>query len=316
MTDWQITVPPHITIPARAARALLNDRGGVAALLYIHMQLNGGRLDVKAAADELALTPEQLQRALDALKRLDLADQAGAAIRALQNDKRPDYSPAELTASLNGDKHFKQLSEDVSRKLGKILSNADMMTLLGLYNWLGLSADVISLLVVHCIDEQTRKYGAGKPPTLRSIEKTAVEWEKKGLVTAELAETWLTEREKALQSAAQIAKVLQIKGRALSSSEEAYINQWAAMGFTPELVYLAYDRTVIRCGRLEWKYLDTILRSWYDKGLLTQDAVESSDVKPARAPAASVGKGKPSGTAGDFERQAMLDNIKKFRKEK
>ena len=47
MQNWLITAPTHLNIPARAARSLINDRDGMAALLFFHMQLNGGRLDGK-----------------------------------------------------------------------------------------------------------------------------------------------------------------------------------------------------------------------------------------------------------------------------
>ncbi|MCL2547328.1 MAG: DnaD domain protein [Oscillospiraceae bacterium] len=281
MERWQITTPSHIILPIRAARALISAQNGTAALLYFHMQLNGGQLDSAAACSELALSAEQVKKTLNQLQKLDLAAPEGAATRALQQDKAPEYTPSDITDNLNDDNTFKQLVEDVSRKLGKVLSPHELKVLLGLYQWLGLPAEVISLLVVYCIDEQIRRFGHGKPPSMRSIEKTAVQWEKHGLLTAELAVGWLEDQEKRRDIAVQIARVLQISGRQPTASESKYINHWAELGFTPELIYLAYDRTVMRCGRLEWKYIDTILRSWYDKGLLTQEAVEQGD-KPTK----------------------------------
>jgi len=306
MNNWQITTPHHITIPTRAARAMIAACDGTAALLYFHMQCNGGRLDDKSACEELDITQDQLNKLLNSLQRFDLVAPEGAATRALQNDKAPEYSPNDITDTLNDDNKFKQLSEDVSRKLGKILSNHELKVLLGIYNWLGLPAEVISILVVYCIDEQIRRFGHGKPPTLRSIEKTAVQWEKQGLITAELAMSWCEEQDKRRETTSQIAHVLQINGRQPTASECKYIERWAGLGFTPELLYIAYDRTVMRCGRLTWKYMDSILQSWYDKGLLTQEDVEQNDTNPT-APK------KPTQVRQDVRRQALVDSYKKNR---
>ncbi len=303
MQDWQLTKPAHLTIPARAARSLINERAGDALLLYFHMQLAGGRLNGKGAMEELDLTADQLNSALHTLQQLGLADVEGAAVRALQSEKRPDYSPDELTASLQRDNHFQQLTEDVSRKMGKILSNSDLATLLGLYTWLGLPADVISLLVVYCQTEHRRRMGTGgRGPTLRQIEKTAIEWEKQGLVTAERCEAWMVERERLQSTTAQLARAVQITGRVPTNSEEGYLQRWATMGLSPELVYEAYDRTVLRCGKMEWKYIDAILGNWHQKGLLTVDDVRGGDKKSTFDNAKDKRK---TGQPGDFERLAV-----------
>jgi hypothetical protein len=81
-----------------------------------------------------------------------------------------------------------------------------------------------------------------------------------------------------------------------------------------ELLYEAYDRTVKRCNRLEWKYMDIILNSWYEKGLTTPDAVDTGDGKPVR-PKPAGGLQRPSGQQGDAERQAMIELAKKYGKE-
>ena len=305
--NWLIQTPAMLTLPARAARALIAEQNGAAALLYFHMQLNGGRLDAKAAQAELSLSDESLQKALNVLQQQGLVEPEGSQTRALQSDKRPDYSSNDLTDSITGDHLFKQVTEDVSYKLGRILSNNDLSILLGLYNWLGLSADVISLLVVYSIDEARRRYGEGKLPTLRQIEKMAVVWEREGLITAERAEQWIEERERARRDTVKIARILQITGRALTATEESYIGQWSAMGIDTEVIYAAYDKTVTRCGRLEWKYLHTILKSWHDKGLHTLEQIEGGDKKPAPDEA-----GRPVRKLTDHEKEALA-YMKQFR---
>jgi DnaD/phage-associated family protein len=260
------------------------------------MQLNSGRCEDKPS--DLKMDGEQLRRAMIVLQKLGLAETEGT-LKAQPGDKRPDYAQSDLTENLTGDSTFKQLAEDVSQKLGKILSNTDLTVLLGIYDWLGLPADVISLLVVYCMEESRKKYGEGRPPTLRAIEKTALIWEKEGLITAERAESWMLEREKTQNETTKIARILQISGRTPTSTEESYIRQWAMMGFSPEVIYDAYDKTVTRCGRLEWKYLHTILKSWHEKGVKTLDDIDSRDKKAAPPGRAASGK------LSDFELEAL-----------
>ena len=297
MENWTVAAPAMVNIPAKQALALLNRREGNTLRLYLHMQLHNGRLDKRSALAELEMTEDELRRALTALQRLGMAEQEGPA-QLLQSDKRPEYAPGDLTANLTQDDTFKQLADDVSHKLGKILSNTDLTVLLGLYDWLGLPADVICLLVVYCMEEAHRRFGAGRVPTLRQIEKTAIIWEKEGLITAERAENWMVERERNRRDTGKIARILQIIGRKPTATEENYISQFAAMGFPPEIIYDAYDKTVTRCGRLEWRYLHTILKNWKEKGVRTLDDIERQDKKPAAGTAAAW-------EPGDFELEAV-----------
>jgi hypothetical protein len=50
------------------------------------------------------------------------------------------------------------------------------------------------LLVGWCIEEQERKYGEGKRPSLRIIEKEAYIWAHRELFTLEAAELYLKKR--------------------------------------------------------------------------------------------------------------------------
>lgn len=56
-------------------------------------------------------------------------------------------------------------------------------------DYLGLPADVIYLLVCHCAERVARRYGEGRRPTLRQIEKEGYAWARRGIDTqAEAAE--------------------------------------------------------------------------------------------------------------------------------
>ncbi|MCC8357708.1 MAG: DnaD domain protein, partial [Oscillospiraceae bacterium] len=74
---------------------------------------------------------------------------------------------------------------------------------------------------------------------------------------------------------------LGIQGRRLSPTERKYIDDWITLGFGPEALALAADRTVTNTGDLKWKYMNSIVHSWHQKGLHTVEEIEKGDRKPA-----------------------------------
>ena len=81
------------------------------------------------------------------------------------------------------------------------------------------------------------------------------------------------------------------------------------MGFDAEALALAYDRTVLKTGRLQWKYMDSIVRSWHGKGLHSLREIREGDtLSPAQAP-------RPAGAAPDqSELQRMERRMDKMKK--
>ena len=66
------------------------------------------------------------------------------------------------------------------------------------------------------------------------------------------------------------------------ASEEKYLIAWQEMGFPPETVAIAYDKTVLKCHELKWPYCNGILKRWHEAGLHTPEEVEQGDRPAAR----------------------------------
>ena len=149
--------------------------------------------------------------------------------------------------------------------------------LLGLYDFLGLPSDVIYLLVCHCVQRTERRYGQHRRPTLRQIEKEGYRWERLGLMTQELAGEYLKEYARKQQLVPAMMTALHLGDRAPVSKELEFLERWIDWGFPPESVELAYEKTVFKCGKLEWKYCNGILRDWDKKGLHTPEEISAGD---------------------------------------
>ena len=55
--------------------------------------------------------------------------------------------------------------------------------------------------------------------------------------------------------------------------DSKYIAAWVDLGFDDETICLAYERTVLKKGSLNWAYMNSILKSWHQKGLHTLQPV-------------------------------------------
>ena len=260
---------PNIVLPAQQADRLIGRGDGDAALLYLCL----------LRADR-GVTAQELQRRL---KWSQLRLHAAETALPEPAQERPVYTADDLTDLLTGDAGFRMLVPQTEEKLGKRLKTADLQILAGLYDDLGLPADVIYLLVCHCVARSEERYGPGRRPTLRQIEKEGYHWAQRGLFDQESASQYLRDWNVRRSAMSRYMQVLGLGDRRPVESEERYIADWMDKGFPPETVALAYDKTVFYKKELNWRYLNGILRRWHENGWHTEEEVRQSDSrKPSR----------------------------------
>lgn len=274
----RLPVSDTVTLPAAAANLLMDKGTPEAALLYIYIISNSCELDVDGAERRLRLSKDSIYAALDTLSALGLIDRQPARTIPERSDEIPEYSQTDVAEQIGRDNDFKYLVAFCEEKLGKILSTVDLQVLLGIYSWLGLPIDVICLLLTSCIDEVQKKFGPGRVPTMRTVEKRAKVWARDGVFTAQRAEEYLRELEKKGSDKARISAICGITGRALAATEDRYISEWLRLEIPDELIASAYDKTVTNTGSLKWRYMDKILQNWTSLGIKSVSELESRDV--------------------------------------
>ena len=136
---------------------------------------------------------------------------------------------------------------------------------------------MIYLLVCHCDERIRRRYGEGRRPTLRQIEKEGYAWARLGIDSQRAAAAYLKEYAQRQQTLPQYMRVLCLGDRLPSPSEEKYLTAWQEMGFSPEAVAMAYDKTVLKCHELKWPYCNGILKRWHQAGLHTPEEIQAGD---------------------------------------
>ena len=215
-----------------------------------------------------------------ALRSSNPANPAGRA--APPSRELHEYQAKDVVRRSMESRAFMELVEAVQVTLGRLLSSADVKKLFGVYDELALPPEVILLLVEHCREETAAKYGPEKNVGFAFIEKQAYEWFNREILTYEQAEQWLREHKSRREAIGRLRAEMGLTGRRLAPTEERYLNNWLDLGFGPEALLIAYDRTVTKTNRLTWNYMDTIVRSWHDAGLHTPGEIEAGDAAPVR----------------------------------
>ena len=183
---------------------------------------------------------------------------------------------------------------DATRQiLGKQLTRHDMSRMLGIYNHLGLSAEVIYVLLHYCADRYRGPEGAARKPTIRAIEREAFLWANKELNSPEEAEAYVEEQKQLHSSLNSVKTALEIYDRKLIPSEEAYFTSWLEMGFSVDVIRLAYERTVKNTGKRALPYMNKILAKWNESGLHTIEEIEKQDSPSRKGSQRPEKNGKP-----------------------
>ena len=276
------TPEESITLSAQATKRLLEKGNGDAALLYLALLRHHGNTPPRALAGELRWDRLRIEAAEAVLRELGLVASAGEDLPPEPADERPVYQRSDIAERLESNAEFRSLTAEVERKLGKKLTTPDVGILLGLYDHLGLPADVIYLLVCHCLERMQRRYGEGRRPTMRQIEKEAYTWLRMGIDTQSAAAEYLRKYAQRQGALPRYMQALRLGDRLPVASEEKYLSDWQEMGFPPETVEIAYDKTILKCHELKWPYCNGILKRWHEAGLHTPEEVTAGDRKPAK----------------------------------
>ena len=271
-----------VALTGQAVGRLLERGDGDAALLYLALLRRRGTVPPRSLAGELRWDRPRIEAAEGVLRELGLL--APAQTPPEPAEERPAYRQADIADYLEGSGEFRRLTAEVERKLGKRLTTADLSALLGLYDYLGLPADVIYLLVCHCAERTAARFGQGRRPTLRQIEREGYAWAHRGVDTQAAAAEYLRDYGRKQGVLPGFMRALQLGDRPPAAGEEKYLLQWLEWGFSPEAAALAYDKTVLKCHEFKWSYCNGILRRWHEAGLHTVEQIEAGDRRPSQAP--------------------------------
>ncbi len=193
----------------------------------------------------------------------------------------------EVIARRESSPEFAYLLDEVSVRMGRPLSPGDMETLLYIHDTAGMPAEVILMVVGYAASAERL--------TMRYIEKIALDWADRDIVTIAAAEEHLCQLERSQQALKHVQTVCGLDkppmGASAFSAAEKWVYEWK---ITDEVLRLAYDVCREKTGKFQTAYMTRVLDNWREQGADTADKVAAlSGDKPK--------KGKKDAPSNEYE---------------
>ena len=218
----------ELKISQKDMRLLLSAASPDAALLYLYTRSGN---DWKNAGAELHMSESRLGCAEATLRQLGLM--LDDRVSHIAPGERPSYSERDVLQAMDGDGDFRGLYGEVQRLLGRSLNTEELKILLGFVRYLGMTPELVSVLVCYCKDRARRK-GSLRNPSLRTIEKEAYAWAERGIESVEDAAAFIQKENVRNSRISRLMGLLQIHGRSLTGAEERYAKAIARDMTAPE----------------------------------------------------------------------------------
>lgn len=301
-----------LSMSAQAARILVEAGDGDCALLYLAL-LDGG--DAEKARRALHWEDDRLNAAYGRLTELKLAAADGAPRQEapVYTEETLQYSRRDVADALNREPEFMGLYREVEHRMGRPLSDADLQALYAVYDGMALPAEVVLLLVNYVIRAVRRRTGKENAlPRMSQIKSEAARWKRLGLENAEAVDAYIRRQELVNSREWAILSIVGVvQPRAAVADERRFIASWVELGFSDELIALAYERTVFQKGAMNWSYMNKILLNWHQAGFRTPEQVKAGD-KPAKPAGRSAAAGKKDYQPTDERIQKSADWMDEF----
>lgn len=288
----------EVTILPRALSLLLKEANGDAIRLYLYY-LSNGDAEAEGAMRSLNISREAYSAAYAELMSQELLPKE----KRILNESPASYTREEITRITREDAEFQELVQFSERKLGHMASIGEIQTLLNIYHWQGLPCSVIMLLVGYCASQAEKQ---NRRLTMAAIRNTANKWVNQNIDTPDKADQYLRVMEVQSRYLEEVTRRLRIT--TVTPSVEAYIREWADRNMELALVERAADISAMRFGSINIRYMNGILRGWFEKGYFTLDAVEANEGKRYPSPGFAEKKEQTPAKA-----QSELESIRKAR---
>ncbi len=179
----------------------------------------------------------------------------------------------------NEDPKIKWLLNQSQVIFGRNLKFNEIQTLVWLYDDLGLDIDVLFLIINHAKNVSRLK--------ISFIQSLAVEWLEKGIDNVHDADEELKTITQRDLTWSLVRSAFGLPPRKPSKNEteftETWVNEW---GFSKEMLSAAYDACVDAIGKLDFKYVDKILKNWQISGYKKPEDIKNEPKKQEKHGAA------------------------------
>ncbi len=273
------------SVPCALVDNYLKLADGPALKVLLYLLSSENIPDAETVVSAAGITREAFDEAVSFWKELGVVSVDGEAAQAISRPVQSSptepvrkvvhsqYSPKDIAEMLQNSAELKGLFTEAEATLGRILKHSDHETLISLRDYYGFSEQSIVLILGYCAEREKT--------SARYYETVAKSLFERGITDFHSIETEF-ERLRELNSfESEIRRDFGLEVR-LTPQQLQFIESWREMGFGLDMISLARERCVDNTNKIKFAYINKILMSWKDKGILTRDDAEK-ELKPSKS---------------------------------
>ena len=171
-------------------------------------------------------------------------------------------SHEEVSARLKDSKELSLFFQQAQASLGKPFGYEGQSTLLMLHDGYGLPLEIIIMAIEYCVSQ--------KKDGFKHIVALAKRWSELNIDTIEGVNQYLEEHTVVDEAWEKLRSMTEITNRHPTEKQRRFMTSWTKeLAFTVEMIYYAYEESIDRTGKMNMKYMDTIIRNWASLGIRT-----------------------------------------------
>lgn len=280
----------------------MTDTRGDFIKVYIYMlKLGycGPEMDIDGIGRALNLLQTDVQRALEYWESKGLMKISPTGSIELISPKVKE----EIKNDVFFDNPVKEMFNGIEKLLGRPLSSKELTVYMSFIEDFNFTPEVINILIEYCSSK--------KKTDIRYIERVAMAWNEAGIKDLDDAQRHITKFEDKWTRYRSIISYMGFKDQEISKPQEDMLEKWFyKFNFSTELIQEACKISVLRINECNFKYIDTILSDWFNKGYKDIEDVAKGDkkTKPYKKNTPAV---QPAQPGQSNKRQYDVDELEK-----
>ena len=192
-------------------------------------------------------------------------------------NRPPVLSSGEIAERINRNNDLKFVFETAENFFGRPLTITEQRSVIAMCEWMGLPVDVVLMIFEYC--------KAMNKKSIRYIETVASNWCDLEITTHERAEEFIARSLRFNEQQKEVRECCGIYDRNLTSKELKFIELWYNdYRFDINMISYAYETTINNIGKLNFTYMDKILKQLHEEGVTDpKNAEEIRNGSPSKA---------------------------------
>lgn len=190
------------------------------------------------------------------------------------SEKTKNASIKDISKAMGINPKMKETVTMAEQLLKKPLTQREITSLYSFMQDYSMTQEMVILLLEYCVTMDKTNFSY--------IEKVADGWREQGITTLADATKVLNRLNKEVRMQKKCKKIFGLD-RELSQTELNYIARWVSeLSMSEAMIRTAYEKTVTNTGKISMPYMNTILKSWFEKGIKTVSQIQEKESVPTQ----------------------------------